>query len=174
MEVSPAGGVPSLTRSGDLDPEVVLQLVEGAGGDVAAVRALLNERSGIAGLAGGRTDVRALLADGDAAGDLALRVWVRQVGMAVAAAVTALDRWDALVFTGGIGTGSAEVRERVCARLLPLRPGAAAHPGPPSARLAAGGVRVFAHPVDEEAVMDRTVRALPGWPALPSPAGSRP
>jgi acetate kinase len=179
MEISPAGGVPSLTRSGDLDPEVVLQLVAEAGGDVPAVRSLLNQRSGIAGLAGGRADVRTLLADGDAAGDLALRVWVRQVGMAIAAAVTALDRWDALVFTGGIGTGSAEVRERICARLLPLRPGAGAHPGPPSAQLAASGIRLLVHPVDEEAVMDRTARTLSGGraggvPARAPAAGPRP
>ena len=158
MAVSPAGGVPSLTRSGDLDPEVVLQLVDAHGGEVAAVRQLLNQRSGVAGLSGGRTDVRDLLAAGDSAADLALRVLVRDVAMAVAGAVTALDRWDALVFTGGIGTGSTEVRERICARLLPLRPGAAERPGSPSAQLEATGLHVLTESVDEEAVMDRLAR----------------
>ncbi len=161
MAVSPAGGIPSLTRSGDLDPEVVLQMVADRAGDVAAVRRILNRESGVAGLSGGRTDLRSLLGAPDGAADLAVRVFVRSIAMAVAAAVTTLDRWDALVFTGGIGTGSAEVRERVCARLLLLRPGTAAAGGTPSARLAAGGVRVLAVPVDEEAVMDRLVRALP-------------
>lgn len=159
MALSPAGGVPSLTRSGDLDPEVVLQLLAEHDGSVPAVRELLNRRSGVAGLSGGSTDVRALLADDGDAADLALRVFVRQVAMAVGAAVTTLDGWDTVVFTGGIGRHSAEIRERVCARLLPLRPGAAAAPGPPSARLAAAGVRVLAVPVDEEAVMDRLARA---------------
>jgi acetate kinase len=158
MALSPAGGVPSLTRSGDLDPEVVLRLV-GSAGSVAAARELLNRRSGVAGLAGGRTDVRALLAAPDAEADLALRVFVRDVAMAVAAAVTTLDGWDSLVFTGGIGVNSAEIRERVCSRLLALRPGTGALLGQPSERLVATGLRVLALPVDEEAVMDRLARA---------------
>jgi acetate kinase len=133
----------------------VLRLVESSAGSVPAVRRLLNEHSGIAGLSGGRTDVRALLADGDAAADLALRVFVRQVAMGVAGAVTTLDRWETLVFSGGIGVHSAELRERVCARLLVLRPGADERAGMPSERLAASGVRVCVLPVDEEAVLDR-------------------
>ncbi|WP_158548833.1 acetate kinase [Blastococcus sp. TF02A-26] len=161
--LSPAGGVPSLTRSGDLDPEVVLRLVDADGGSVAGVRELLTRRSGVAGLSGGRTDVRELLAADDGAADLALRVFVRDVAMAVAGAVTTLDGWDTLVFTGGIGVHSAEIRERVCARLLSLRPGTARQPGIPSERLAATGLRVLAVAVDEEAVMDRLTRAaVPG------------
>jgi acetate kinase len=165
MAVSPAGGIPSLTRSGDLDPEVVLRLVEASAGSVAAVRRLLNERSGIAGLSAGRTDVRTLLADGDTAADLALRVFVRHVAMAVAGAVTTLERWDTLVFSGGIGVHSAELRERVCARLLVLRPDAQQRSGLPSERLAATGVRVCVVPVDEEAVLDRLARAVVRPPA---------
>jgi acetate kinase len=164
MALSPTGGIPSMTRSGDLDPEVVLRLVEDAGGSVPAVRALLNERSGLAGLSGGVTDVRVLLADPAPAADLALRVFVRQVAMAIGGAVTTLDGWDGLVFTGGIGLHSAEIRERVCARLLPLRPGAADRAGSPSERLAATGVHVCAVPVDEEAVMDRAARGVLGAP----------
>jgi acetate kinase len=137
----------------------VLQLVEMSGRDVDAVRRMLNQRAGLAGLAG-RTDVRELLRDGDEAADLALRVFVRDIGMAVAGAVTTLDRWDALVFTGGIGTGSAVLRERVCARLLTLRPDVGSHPGPPTAQLAAGGLRVLVESVDEEAVMDRLTRSV--------------
>jgi acetate kinase len=158
MALSPAGGVPSLTRSGDLDPEVVLQLVEQHDGSVPAVRELLNRRSGVAGISGGTTDVRALLADRGAEADLALRVFVRSVAMAVAAAVTALDGWDAVVFTGGIGVHSLAIRERVCARLLALRAGSGQLTGPPSERLVATGVRVLTVPVDEEAVMDRLAR----------------
>jgi acetate kinase len=177
MSLSPGGGIPSVTRSGDLDPEVVLRLVESGEGSVRAVRELLNQRSGLAGLSGGRTDVRDLLAATDPAADLALRVFVRQVAMAVAAAVTTLDDWDTLVFTGGIGVHSEEIRERVCARLLALRPGAAGYGGPPTQRLAASGVRVRIVPVDEEAVMDRLAREVESEPssvataAAPAPAG---
>lgn len=170
MALSPAGGIPSLTRSGDLDPEVVLRLVEMHDGSVAGVRELLNRRSGVAGLTGGRTDVRDLLAADDGAADLALRVFVRQVAMAVAAAVTTLDGWNCLVFTGGIGAHSAEIRERICARLLPLRPGTVGTTGSPSERLTATGLRVLTVPVDEEAVMDRLTRELL---AAPQPTGQR-
>ncbi len=171
MALSPAGGVPSLTRSGDLDPEVVLRLVAREG-STPAVRDLLNRRSGVAGLSGGRTDLRVLLEAEDAAADLAVRVFVRDVAMAVAAAVTTLDGWDTLVFTGGIGVNSAEVRERVCARLLSLRPGTTRSFGPPSERLVATGLRVLAVPVDEEAVVDRLARAATGRgdEQLPAPA----
>jgi acetate kinase len=170
MSLSPAGGIPSVTRSGDLDPEVVLRLVDADGRSVTGVRDVLNRRSGISGLSGGRTDVRELLAATDPAADLALRVFVRQVAMGIAAALTTLDRWDALVFTGGIGAHSEEIRERICARLLSLRPGASAATGLPSERLVATGVRVCAVPVDEEAVMDRLARALGGRAAVASGA----
>jgi acetate kinase len=169
MSLSPAGGIPSVTRSGDLDPEVVLRLVDTAG-SVAAARELLNRRSGLSGLSGGRTDVRQLLAAADPAADLALRVFVRHVAMAVAAAVTTLDRWDTLVFTGGIGLHSEEIRERVCARLLSLRPGARECAGPPSERLVGTGLRVCTVPVDEEAVMDRYARAMASRAAVSSEA----
>jgi acetate kinase len=95
--------------------------------------------------------------------------------MAAAAAVTTLDGWDAVVFSGGIGRHSAELRERVCARLVPLRPRPG---GVPSERLAAAGVRVLAVPVDEEAVMDRlargVVRARRSGPSGPGPGTNGP
>jgi acetate kinase len=160
MSLSPAGGIPSVTRSGDLDPEVVLRLVGADGGSVSGVRELLNRRSGISGLSGGRTDVRDLLAAADPAADLALRVFIRQVAMSIAAAVTTLHGWDTLVFTGGIGVHSEEIRERICARLLSIRPGANENGGPPSQRLVASGLRVCTVPVDEEAVMDRLAREV--------------
>jgi acetate kinase len=168
MSLSPAGGIPSTTRSGDLDPEVVLRLVD-AGRSVSGTRALLNSRSGISGLSGGRTDIRELLAAADPAADLAVRVFVRQVAMSIAAAVTTLDGWDTLVFSGGIGVHSDEIRERICARLLSLRPAASEYGGPPTQRLAATGLRVCTLAVDEEAVMDRLARAV--WSPAVAPPG---
>ena len=144
----------------------MLRLVDADGGSVSGVRELLNRRSGISGLSGGRTDVRDLLAAADPAADLALRVFVRQVAMSIAAAVTTLDGWDTLVFTGGIGVHSEEIRERICARLLSIRPGTSRNVGPPSQRLVAGGLRVCTVPVDEEAVMDRLARAVRSRPPV--------
>jgi acetate kinase len=170
--MSPGGGIPSLTRSGDLDPEVVLRLLDLYEGSRSAVRTLLNEWAGVAGLSCGRTDLRELLAASDSTADLALRVFVRHVAMAVAGAVTTLDGWDTLVFTGDIGVHVPEVRERICARLLPLRPGAAERVGLPSERLAASGVEVRVVPADEEAVLDRMARAVVLTPAAAEDDGT--
>ena len=158
--VSPTGGIPSPTRSGDLDPEVVLRLLDLYEGSLSGVRTVLAERAGVAGISGGRTDLRELLEASDSAADLAVRVFVRHVAMAIAAAVTTLGGWNTLVFTGGIGVHVPEIRERICARLLPLCPGAAEHAGMPSERMTAWGIRVRVVPADEEAVLDRMARAV--------------
>lgn len=171
--VGPAGGIPSSTRSGDLDPEVVLRVLDLYDGSVPAVRTLLSESSGVAGLSGGRADPKELLEAGDSAADLALRVFTRQVALAVGGAVTTLETWDTLVFTGGVGVQAPEIRERICARLLALLPGAAERAGAPSERLTAAGVRVRAIPADEEAVLDRMARAVLLTPAAAGDAKDR-
>lgn len=168
--LGPAGGLPSATGSGDLDPEVVLRVVSAHGGSVATARRVLGERSGLAALSGGDGDLRRLLDTPGAAADLACRVFVQRVAMAVAGAVTTLDRWDALVFSGHLGAGSAELRERVCARLLPLRPGAAVAAGRYSDRLRATGLRVVVTAADVGAELDRLARGVVRGRA---PAGAR-
>jgi acetate kinase len=160
--LSAAGGLPSSTGSGDLDPEVVLRMVSEHGGSVDAVRRILHQQSGAAGLTGGEGDVRRLLTAADPAADLAVRVLVRQVAMAVAGAVTTLDRWDGLVFTGSTGVECEDLRERVCARLLPLRPGSTGAAGRYSDRLRASGLRVAVVAADVGAELDRVARAVVG------------
>ena len=107
-----------------------------------------------------------LSARADARTDLAIRAFTRSVAMAIATCATALDQWHALVFTGGIGEHSKEIREEICARLLSLS-GAEANTRSPSAsasdQLAARGIRVLTVSADEEAVMDRLTRQLL-WP----------
>ncbi|MCW2724856.1 MAG: Acetate kinase [Frankiales bacterium] len=143
MSLTPTGGVPSATRSGDLDPEVVLQSLE-SGLRPADLRDLLEHQSGLAGIAAGRSDVRDLLAarQADPAADLALRVFTRSVAMAIAGCAVTLDRWDALVFTGGVGEHATELRAKICARL--------------AASLRLPSVLVVR--ADEEGVMDRQAR----------------
>jgi acetate kinase len=166
--VGSAGGLPSPTGSGDLDPEVVLRMVGEHGGSVDEVRRILHQRAGAAGLSGGENDVARLLDATDPAADLAVRVLVRQVAMAVAGAVTTLDRWDALVFTGRTAVACEELRERVCARLLPLRPGAAASAGRYGERLGAAGLRVVVVTADVGAELDRVARAVVGAGRAPT------
>ncbi len=157
MSLTPTGGMVSVTRSGDLDPEVVLYLLEQRGYAARDLRGLLERRAGFGGVAGGRTDLKALLAAGDDDAALAVEVFVGSAARAIAGCATALDRWETLVFTGGIGARSPEIRDRICARLLPLR-GASAHGG--VHELAATGLRVLVVPADEEGVLDRSARAL--------------
>jgi len=167
MSLTPTGGTMSATRSGDLDPEIVLFVLAHPEWDAEAVRNMLNHRSGIAAFSRGIVDMRDLLsARADPRTDLAIRAFTRSVAMAIASCATALEQWHALVFTGGIGEHSGQIREEICARLLSL-PGAMADARSPSTlasdRLAARGIRVLTVPADEEAVMDRLTRQLL-WP----------
>jgi acetate kinase len=167
MSLTPTGGTMSATRSGDLDPEIVLFVLAHPDWDTDAVRNMLTHRSGIAALSGGIVDMRDLLsARADSRVDLAIRAFTRSVAMAIASCATALGEWHALVFTGGIGERSSEIREEICARLLSL-PGAVADSRSTSAsasdQLAARGIRVLTVAADEEAVMDRQTRQ-PLWP----------
>jgi acetate kinase len=161
MSLTPTGGMLSGTRSGDLDPEILLYLIEGAGYSVPRLRELLDRRSGLAGIAGGSHDVRDLLASPDPRAALALEVFVHGAAAAIVGCASTLDRWDSLVFTGGIGEHCPQIRDRISRRLLAVRGGG---PGnaidDPGGWLAAGGLRVLVVPADEEGVLDRAARQL--------------
>jgi acetate kinase len=120
MGFSPLEGVPMTTRSGSVDPGVLLY--------VLATRKLrretldheLNFESGLKGLAGGSgsmLEVQERIEAGDGDAELALDVFTHRVAGAVAAMAASAGGLDAVVFTAGIGEGSALVRERVCSRL---------------------------------------------------------
>jgi acetate kinase len=165
MSLTPTAGMVSATRSGDLDPEIVLYLIEEIGYSVDRLRAMLDGHSGLAGIAGGRHDVRDLLAarrEQDPAAALALSIFTGSAAMAIASCATVLDRWDALVFTGGVGENSAEIRDDICARLLSLRSGDQTPGRSASDQLSDTGIRVLAVPADEESVLDRLARDLVG------------
>jgi acetate kinase len=151
MSLTPTGGMMSATRTGDLDPEIVLFLIEECGYDVPTLRDRLDRHSGLAGVSGGRSDIRDLLAvegiDPDAR--LAVELFVQSATAAIATCALALDRFDALVFTGGVGENSPIIRERVLRRLE---------------RLVARPVDVVVVPADEQLVMDDEVRHLIGAP----------
>ena len=164
MGYTPDEGLMMATRSGDVGPGVVVELLrEGRSAD--EVESLLNERSGLLGV-GGSADMRELLEReerGDEAAALAVRMFVRRVVERVGAYWTLLEGRGALVFGGGIGTNSPEIRRRVAAglgawdvRLDPDRNGAS-EPG----RISRDGSRpVYAFRTDEERLIAREAAEL--------------
>ncbi|MEX3810954.1 acetate/propionate family kinase [Paraburkholderia sp. BR13439] len=117
MGLTPTGGIPMGTRSGDLDPGVLLYLMRAERLDADALDTLLNRQSGLAGYADGESDMQALqksAAAGDARASLALDAFATGVRKTIGGYAALLGGIDLLVFTGGIGEHSAEVRRRVC------------------------------------------------------------
>ncbi|MFM0736060.1 acetate/propionate family kinase [Paraburkholderia xenovorans] len=117
MGLTPTGGVPMGTRSGDLDPGVLLYLMRAEGLDADALETLLNRQSGLAGYADGESDMQALekrAAAGDEDALLAIDVFATAVRKTIGAYAALLGGIDLLVLTGGIGEHSADVRKRVC------------------------------------------------------------
>ncbi len=118
MGFTPLEGVPMGTRSGSVDPGAIVYLLRhGVGLD--RLEHELEHESGLFGLAG-TEDVRELERSGAPEAELALRLYAYRVAQAVGSMAVALDGLDVLVFTAGIGVGSARVRADVCARLAHL------------------------------------------------------
>jgi acetate kinase len=112
MGFTPLEGLVMATRSGSVDPGLVLWLEEHAGTPSTELAATLEHRSGLQGLAG-TPDMRTILARaeaGDAEAGLALEVYVHRLRGAIAAMAAAMDGLDALVFTGGVGENAPVVR----------------------------------------------------------------
>jgi acetate kinase len=128
MGFTPLDGLVMATRSGSVDPGLVLWLLEHAGTPAAELAAALEHRSGLSGLAG-TADMREVLAraaDGDARCELAREVYLHRLRGYVASMAAAMGGLDALVFTGGVGENSPEIRWRAMEGLgfLGIRPDA--------------------------------------------------
>jgi acetate kinase len=107
-------GLPMGTRCGQLDPGVLLYLIERRGFDVASLVELLYHRSGLLGLSGGlSSDMRTLEASTSAGAIEAIDYFVHRIRRELGSLVMTLGGLDGIVFTGGIGENSARVRERV-------------------------------------------------------------
>ena len=118
MGFTPLEGVPMGSRSGSVDPGALLYLLH-RGVGVDELEHELESESGLVGLAG-TDDVRELERSSSPDAIFALELFAYRVAQAVGAMAVALTGLDALVFTGGIGAGSARVRGDVCARLAHL------------------------------------------------------
>ena len=120
MGLSPTGGIPMSSRSGDLDPGVLLYLLRTEKLTPEALEHMLDHDSGLAGLSGGESDMQQLLeriSASDPAATLAVEAFTTGVLKAVGAYTALLGGLDLLVFTGGIGEHSQEIRSRILGRL---------------------------------------------------------
>jgi acetate kinase len=125
MGLTPTGGVVMGTRSGDLDPGLVLYLLrERSSSDrVAEVEALLNHASGMVALSGMANDVKAMrkaAGEGDTRAALALKIFTRSVTKAMGGFSWLLGGLDAIVFAGGIGEHDAQTRSEIVSGLTGL------------------------------------------------------
>jgi acetate kinase len=117
MGLTPTGGIPMATRSGDLDPGVLLYLLRVKKTDADSLEKLLNRDSGLTALSGGKGDMRDLEAaadGGDPKAQLAIEVFCASVRKVIAAYTEVLGGLNMLVFTGGIGEHSARIRDGIC------------------------------------------------------------
>jgi acetate kinase len=169
MGLTPLEGLVMGTRSGDVDPGMFGYLAGQAGLTVDQLTDALEGASGLAGLSGVGNDMRAVqsaAAAGDERARLALDVFVHRLAKAVAGMVVGLGRLDALVFTGGIGEGSVEVRSQAPALLaflgLAEDPEAnARHGRATGGRISPDGpVLALVVPTDEELMIARDTARL--------------
>jgi acetate kinase len=151
-------GLPLGTRCGNLDPGVVLYLMDELRMDTRAIEKLLYQQSGLLGVSGVSSDMRTLLASEDARAKFAVELFVYRIGRELGSLAAALDGLDAVVFTAGIGEHAALIRERVCQAAawlgVELDPVANAAGGP---RISTAGSRVsvWVIPTDEELMIAR-------------------
>lgn len=116
MGYTPAGGIPMGTRSGDLDPGVMLELAKGRTG--AELNDLVFHKMGLLALSNGESsEMKDLLASGSAEARFAVDYFCRQVRAAIGSLAAKSGGIDALVFTGGIGEHAPAIREAICAPL---------------------------------------------------------
>jgi acetate kinase len=119
MGFTPAGGLVMSTRSGDLDPGVIVYLLKERGMDAAAINRMVNKDAGLLGVSGSSSDMRDLLLQ-EAANPraaAAVELFCYQAKKFLGALSAVLGGLDTLVFTGGIGENAASVRERICSGL---------------------------------------------------------
>ncbi|HVP60517.1 MAG TPA: acetate/propionate family kinase [Myxococcaceae bacterium] len=163
MGFTAVDGLPMGTRCGALDPGVMLYLMDELRMDARAIEKLIYQQSGLLGVSGISSDMRALLSSDAPRARLAVDLFVYRVGRELGSLAAALGGLDALVFTGGIGEHAVPVRERVVQGAawlgLTLDPAANGADGP---RISTAGSRVPAYVIrtNEELMIARHTRHL--------------
>ncbi|SAL09418.1 acetate kinase [Caballeronia peredens] len=151
------------TRSGSLDPGVILYLLDELGMNAREIEDLLYRRSGLLGVSGISGDMRALLASSEECARFAIDLYVYRIARELGSMAAALQGLDALVFTAGIGEHAAEVRRRVCeeAQWWGIELDARANEGSgPRISTASSKVSAWVIPTNEELMIARHTLAL--------------
>jgi acetate kinase len=176
MGLTPLEGLVMGTRSGDIDPAIVDFVAAKEGLSSQEVETLLNKQSGLLGISGLTNDMRELLAEATENNDrrarLAIEIFCYRARKYIGAFLAAVGGADAIVFTGGIGENSAEVRAKICAGLewmgvkLDDERNAAHYNGCEGLITSDNSVlAVYVIPTDEELLIARdTVRCVTGAP----------
>ncbi len=176
MGLTPLEGLVMGTRSGDLDPAIIEFVAAKEGLSAQEVETLLNKQSGLLGLSGLTNDMRELLDEARESDDrrakLAIEIFCYRARKYIGSYLAAMSGADAVVFTGGIGENSAEVRAGICDGLgwLGLELDSArnhALPGGHEGIISTDGSRLAAYiiPTNEELLIARdTVRVVCGVP----------
>jgi acetate kinase len=163
MGFTAVDGLPMGTRSGSLDPGVILYLMQQLGMDGGEIEKLLYNESGLLGVSGVSSDMRELLASADPRAKFAVDLFVYRIGRELGSLAAALGGLDAIVFTAGIGERAAAIRAGVCRQAtwlgVELDPAANARHGP---RISTASSRVAAWviPTNEELMIARHTLAL--------------
>jgi acetate kinase len=159
MGFTPTGGLMMGTRSGDLDPGALVYLADSERMDAGALRRMLNHESGLKGISETSADIRDLLKReaGDVRAAEAIDLFCYLARKAIASFAGALGGLDTLVFAGGIGENSPDIRARICTDLAFLGIGLSAPRNARNADLisddAESAVRVRVIRTDEESVI---------------------
>jgi acetate kinase len=163
MGLTALDGLPMGTRCGALDPGVILYLLQERRMTPAAIEDLLYHSSGLLGVSGISSDMRALLASSEAAARDAVDLFVFRIAREIGALAASLGGLDGLVFTAGIGEHAPEIRRRVCDRIawlgVEFDPAANEAGGPrltkPASRVAAWVIKT-----DEDLMIARHTQSL--------------
>jgi acetate kinase len=163
MSFTALDGLPMGTRSGSLDPGVILYLLQHEGLEAADIQDLLYDRSGLLGVSGLSSDMRVLLASDLPAARDAVDLFVYRIGRELGSLVAALGGLDALIFTAGIGEHAQAVRARVCRDAswlgIALDEDANAHDGPCISKLASTA-SAWVIPTDENLMIAKHTRRI--------------
>ena len=121
MGLSPLGGIPMVTRSGDLDPSVVLDIMEKENLTTSEANALLNKKSGLYGITGLNPDFReielASYEEDKPKAQIAIELFTKTIAQFVAKYAVSMGGLDVVVFTGGIGENQINIRKKICENL---------------------------------------------------------
>ena len=165
MGFSGVEGLPMGTRSGALDPGVLLYLIQDRGMDAHAIEKLIYTQSGLLGISGISSDMRILLSSGEPRARLAIDLFLYRIRREMGSLTAALSGIDAIVFTGGIGENAAPIRERICrdnSWLGLVFDADANERGGPCISTAGSRVQAWVIPTNEELMIARHTRRVLG------------